>query len=140
MADGYLVEAGFGVDADPEEAASARCKVVDGLVTSGNGKTIGKGNGIEASVVDAKAPDEILDVSDVLLVRLWGEDDHREPASEVGKVTDPSQLEEFVQLGFHNFRFVHTVSDRPAGDWIGGASVDAEFIVEDWSVDAGGSE
>ena len=40
------MEAGFGVDADPEDAASAGCKIVDGLVTPGNGKTIGKGNGI----------------------------------------------------------------------------------------------
>ena len=140
MADGDLVKAGFSVDADPEEAASAGCKIVDGLVTPGNGKTVGKGDRVEASIIDAKTPDKIFNVRDVLLVRLGSEDDHGEPASEVGKVTDPSQLEEFVQLGFHNFRFVHTVSDRPAGDWIGGASVDAEFIVEDWSVDAGGSE
>ena len=41
---------------------------------------------------------------------------------------------------FHNFRFMHAVADWSTGDWVGGASVDAEFIVEEWSVDAGRSE
>ena len=35
---------------------------------------------------------------------------------------------------------MHAVADGSTGDWVGGASVDAEFIIEDWSVDAGRSE
>ena len=93
-----------------------------------------------ASIVDAKAPDKIFDICDVLLVGFGSEDDHGEPASEVGKATDPSQFEEVLQLGFHNFRFVYAIADQSTGDWVGGAGIDAEFVVEDGSVDAGGRE
>ena len=40
------MEAGFGVDADPEEAASTGGKIVDGLVTPGDGEAVGKGDSI----------------------------------------------------------------------------------------------
>ena len=35
---------------------------------------------------------------------------------------------------------MHALADLSTGDWVGGASVNAEFIIEDWSVDAGGRE
>ena len=52
MADCNLVEAGLGIDTDPEEETGARGKVVDGLVASGNGEAVGEGHGVEAAVVD----------------------------------------------------------------------------------------
>ena len=40
------MKARLGIDADPEKAASAGCKIVDGLVASGDGKAVGKGDSV----------------------------------------------------------------------------------------------
>ena len=90
VADADLVETGFGVDADPIEAAGARSEVVNSLVTAGDGKVVDEGDGVEAAVGDAETPDEVGNVGDVFLMGFGGEDDHGEPASEVGETADPA--------------------------------------------------
>lgn len=59
VADFDLVESGFGVDADPEEAACSRGEVVNSLIAAGNRETVAEGDLVEAAVVDTKAPDKI---------------------------------------------------------------------------------
>ena len=67
-ADLNLMKAGFAVDADPEETASAGGKIVDGFVATGNREVVDERDCIEAAIGDAEAPNEIGNVGDVLLV------------------------------------------------------------------------
>ena len=96
VANSNLVEAGFGVDADPVQGASAGGKIVGGFITTWDGKVADEGNGVEAVTRDAKAPDKVIDVVDMLLVRFGGKHCLGQPASEVGKQADPANLKELV--------------------------------------------
>ena len=138
--DGDLVEAGFGINTDPEEVAGARGKVVNGLVAAGNGEAVGQGDSIEPSVVDAEPPDEVGNVLDVFLVWLGSQNNWGEPPTEVREDTDPVHVQEGFQLLFHDDRLMDTIPGRSAGHRSGGASVDAELKVKDRSVDASGGE
>ena len=60
------------------------CKVIDGLVTTGNGKVIDEGDRVKVSVGNAQVPVEIKDISNAFMMRLWDENNHRQPSSEVG--------------------------------------------------------
>ena len=91
VADSYLMKAGLGVDTNPVQFSSAWGEVIDGFITTGNGKVVNKGDGVEAAVGDAEAPDEVGDVGCVLLVWFGGENDHGEPTGKVGKATDPTE-------------------------------------------------
>ena len=61
------------------------CKVIDGLITTGNGKVIDEGDRVKVSVGNAQVPVEIKDISNAFMMRLWDENNHRQPSSEVGK-------------------------------------------------------
>ena len=74
LANCNLMEAGLGIHTDPEEMAGTGGKVVNGLVTPGDGEAVGECNGIEAAIVDTQAPDEVDNVLDVLLMGFGGED------------------------------------------------------------------
>ena len=86
-----MVEAGFGVDADPVETASAWGKIVDSFVTAGNGKVVHEGNGVKAAIGHTQPPDEVRNVGNVLLVGFWGKDNHGEPTGEVREAADPAE-------------------------------------------------
>ena len=79
-----------GLD-DPIETAGAGGKVIDSFVTTGNGKVVHQCNGVKAAVGNAKPPDKVRNVGDVLLVRFGSKDDHGEPTSEVREATDPAK-------------------------------------------------
>ena len=64
------MEAGFGINTDPEEMAGSRGKVINGLVAAGNGEAVGQGDSIEPSVVETELPDKVGNVLDVFLVLL----------------------------------------------------------------------
>ena len=134
------MKAGFGVDADPKEAAGAWGEVVDSFVAAGDGKFIFEGDRVEASVGDTKSPDEVVDVGDLFLVWFRCEDDHGEPAAEAGVKADPIGFLEGVKLVRHDFGFVDAVAWLAAGNGCSGTGVNAEFVVEDWSRDAAGDE
>eukprot|EP00977_Amphora_coffeiformis_P023858 scaffold14614_cov115-Amphora_coffeaeformis.AAC.2 len=61
-------------------------------------------------------------------------------AAEGGEVGDPAQIQEGFDLGQHDGGFVDAIARRAAGLRGGVAGVDAEFVVEDGPVDAGGGE
>ena len=74
------------------------------------------------------------------MVGFWSKDDHGEPARKASVITDPSHIEELLDLGFHDGGFVDAVAGRPAGNGFGGICIKAKFKVKYWPVDAGGDE
>ena len=69
-----------------------------------------------------------------------GKDNLGEPAAEVGEDADPSHIQEGGELVFHDDGLVDSVPGRSAGNRCGRACVNAELVVEDRAVDAGGGE
>ena len=87
--DGNLVIATLRIKTDEEKLASRVAKVVNGIFAAGNGVLEGQCDTIELTVRNTHTPDKVIDVIDVLLVGLMGEDDKGAP----GAVTfaDPSR-------------------------------------------------
>ena len=73
--DGNLVEARLGVETDEENfAARSIAKVIKGVVATGNGEQERKSDSIKRTVIDAKAPNEVIDVIDMFLVGFGSEE------------------------------------------------------------------
>lgn len=134
------MEAGLGIDTDPEEASSSRGKIVNGFVTAGNWEAVDEGDGVQQAVRDTETPDEVIDIGDVLLVGLGGQDDHGEPAAESSITGDPADFDKVVQLCLHDLGFVDTVPGLSTGNRSRVASVNAELVVEDGTRNARRSE
>ena len=115
IADFDLVVAGFSVNADKVEAAVRVAKLFDGIVAASDGVSEGLGDGVQWSVVDAKAPDKIGNVGDVLLMRFGGKNDFRTPRA--GALADPVVVGEGVELLHHDGRFVDTVIGGLTANW-----------------------
>ena len=108
-------------------------KVINGFVAAGNGEAAYKGDGVEATVGDAEAPDEVIDILDVFLMGFGGKYNHGEPAGEARECADPPRVKKGCQLVGDNFGFMDSIAGRAAGNRVCGAGVDAKFVVEDGS-------
>ena len=71
---GYLVDALVDTEDDEVESAVGVTKIFDCINAVGNEILKGQCFGIEGSVGDAHAPDEVVDAGDMFLVWFWGED------------------------------------------------------------------
>ena len=127
LPDSDLVITGFGVEADEVKAAAGSvAKVVEGIVAAGNRVEVRFGDGVELAVVDAEAPDEVLDGVDVFLVGLGCKEGFREPATAVSPV-DVTVVEEVVDVFLQDGAFVNAVVTLAASDGRRRAGFDAEL-------------
>jgi len=74
-----LVEATAGVERNEEDNNTAHTEIRNCIVAAWDRVRERKSNGVEGSVVDVHAPDELLDVKTLFLVRLGSEDDAEGP-------------------------------------------------------------
>jgi hypothetical protein len=68
------VVASTGIEAAEEQAALEVTDIFDGLITARNRVLKGQRDGIQGAITNAHAPDEIINIRDVLLMRLWCKD------------------------------------------------------------------
>lgn len=80
--DGDLVISGFGVVADEMEmTAFAIVEAVEGIVTAGDRVKKGFGDGVQWSIIDTPAPDEVVNVVNMFLMRFRGKESFRKPCA-----------------------------------------------------------
>ena len=127
--DGNLVKASLAVEANEVQSAMGVTKVVEGIIAMGNGVFKGKGDGIEQSVVDTEAPDEVGDVLNVLLVGFGGKDNLGAPGASTR--ANPSLVEEVINVGLHDWFFMDAIVGLAACDGLGCTGVIAKLEAVD---------
>ena len=135
LSDPDLVVTGAGVQGDEEEGAIVVTKVVDGVVTTGDGVGEGQSDGIQFAVADAHAPNELIDVLDMLLVRLWCKHHHAAPGT--ATCFDPVVVQESVELLHDDFALMGPVVGLRAADRLAFAGVKTELVAKDALDDTG---
>ena len=77
-----LMITGFGVETDEKEAAAFPIvEDVESIVAARDGVQEGVGDAVQWAVIDTPAPDEVVDVVDVLLVRFGCKEAFGEPGA-----------------------------------------------------------
>ena len=83
---------------------------------------------IQRDIFDAKAPDEVLDVSDVFLMGLGGKEGFEEPLT----IMDLANLSHLLEGGntlFHDWNFPLAIVDLLNGDGGSASSVNDTLVV-----------
>jgi hypothetical protein len=117
------------VQADKIEFTRRVAKIVDSILATRDGVFKGQRDTVQSAIGDAHTPDEVLNVVDVLLVGLGGEDNKGAP----GPITFPYPTvgEEYFLLFEYDGRFMGSVAWLFATDWLGAAGIDTKFEPED---------
>ena len=123
--DGNLVKASLAVEANEVHSAMGVTNVVKGIIAMGNGVFKGKGDGVEQSVVDTEAPDEVGDVLNVLLVGFGGKDNLGAPGASTR--VNPSLVKQVINVGLHNWFFMYAIVGLAACDGLGCTSINAKL-------------
>ena len=123
------MKAGLAVEANEVQSAMGVAKVVEGIVTMGNGVFKGKGDGVEWSVVDTEAPDEVGDVLNVLLVGFGGKDNLGAPGASTR--ANPSLVKQVINVGLHNWFFMYAIVGLAACDGLGCTGINAKLETAD---------
>jgi hypothetical protein len=123
------------VKADKIEFTGRIAEIVDSILAARDGVFEREGDAVQLAIGDAHTPDEVLNVVDVLLMRLGGEDNKGAP----GPITFPYPTvgEKYFLLLEYDGRFVGSVSRLFATDWLGAACIDAKLETEDGLANAG---
>ena len=123
------------VETDEEESPSGVAEIINGILAARDQVFKGKSDAVELAVGEAHAPDEIVNISDVFLVRLRCKDNERTPRAVA--LPDPAIGEENLLLLQYDFRFVWSITGFAAADRLGAARVDGIFEAKDSFADVG---
>lgn len=124
---GYLMIAGFGVEADEEKTATFTVmKNTESVVAARDGMKERSGDSVQRSEVDAEPPNKVVNIIDVLLVRFGGKEAFGEPGSTKERA-DVTVVEQRVDVFLDNGGFVNSITGLSALNGRGGAGVNAEF-------------
>ena len=122
-----LMVPGLVVQQDEVQTTSRVAEVIDGIFATWHGVLEGQGDLIETMMGDAHAPNKLINIHDVFLVRLGGKNDRRAPRPEA--LSDPTIGFEDFKLGHDYLTLMRPVVRLLAADWGRGASVDGEFKI-----------
>ena len=118
------------------EPSAATARSHDRCVTMGNWVSDDTCDLVEGDVVDAKAPNKVVYIVDMLLMRLWGQETFKQPLAIVD-LPNVSNLFESGNAFPHFWFFTMAVEDFLDGNGMGRAGVDDTFIVSNGYEDCG---
>ena len=127
---GDLMIARFGVEADEKEAATFTVvEAVKCVITARDRVKKGSGDTVEGTEIDAEAPDEIIDVVNMFLVRFGCEKTFGKPGA-TKELADVAVMDQGVDVGLDDGSFVNTVTGLAAGNRWGSSGVNTKFKTE----------
>jgi hypothetical protein len=135
VADSDLMIATASVEANEIQFPSRVAEVVDRIFTARDGVFKRKGNAVEFTIRDAHAPNEVLDIGYVFLMRLGGKDNKGTPRAIA--FPNPTVGKEHLLLFENNLGFVGPITRFATADGLGATSVDSEFEPKDGFANAG---
>ena len=135
VTNGDLMIPAPSIEADEEEFPSGIAEIINGILTARDWVFKGKSDAVELAVGDAHAPDEIVNIGDVFLVRLRRKDNERTPWPVA--FPDPAISEENLLLFKNYLRLVRSVTGLATADGLRAARVNGELEAKDSFADAG---
>jgi hypothetical protein len=119
---------------EPHKATSAKGEVNSGI-TTWNRIGDDECDLIERNKIDAKAPDEVLDIGYMLLVGLGGEKGLKHPRAAM-ELTNMAELVESGDGLFHDWGLSGAIVDFSNSDGTSSTSIDDALVILDWDEEA----
>jgi hypothetical protein len=135
VTDSDLMIAAASVEANEIQFPSGVAEVVNRIFAARDGIFERKGNAVEFPIRDAHAPDEIVDIDNIFLMRLGSENHKGTPRAIT--FPNPTVGKEHLLLFENNFGFVGPITRFATADGLGTASIDSEFEPKDGFANAG---